>query len=258
MTLCRKQSVSTCVVALLLVVFATASHAADLSVLFLGGANGSHRPRDRFEQIQPVLAKQGIELEYTDDMDTITLDNLRRYHALLLFANIDRIDPANAEAILAYVNGGGGFVREAKGLASDPVRRASAADQVGRDHAEAVAERLPQAIPCASGGARAMQRDNARLACRVKCENAHDGIPLKRAMRRDSSTWRSTTRRATAGMSERETLPIILKTSCMAGDFPMIGSWPGGSGAGASPVAAAAERISSRTFSAPSTTGRRS
>src|SRR5688500_3925346 len=85
------------------------NQAKDLNVLFLGD-NGHHRPRERFDQIVPVLKAKGIALEYTDDMGSITLENLRRYDALLLYANIDNIEAANAEAILEYVAGGGGFV----------------------------------------------------------------------------------------------------------------------------------------------------
>ena len=86
----------------------TSSAAGDLNVLFLGD-NGHHQPRARFDQLQPVLAERGIQLVYTDDMEDLNLPKLRQYDALALYANIDRIEPTQASALLDYVRAGGGF-----------------------------------------------------------------------------------------------------------------------------------------------------
>jgi uncharacterized protein len=83
--------------------------AVALKVLFLGD-EGHHRPADRFAQLQPVFQRRGIELEYTSHMDDIRLANLQHYDALLVYANIDSIEPAQRDALLAYVRQGGGFV----------------------------------------------------------------------------------------------------------------------------------------------------
>ncbi len=83
--------------------------AKDLNVLFLGD-NGHHRPRDRFAQLQPVLAKRGIKLTYTDKVSDLNPATLRQYDALVLYANIDEIGASQAKALLDYVAGGGGFV----------------------------------------------------------------------------------------------------------------------------------------------------
>ena len=77
-------------------------------MLFLGD-KGHHRPKERFDQIQPVLLKRGIHLEYTENVGDLNLPKLREYDSLVLYANIDRISPPQAAALLAYVNGGGGF-----------------------------------------------------------------------------------------------------------------------------------------------------
>jgi putative membrane-bound dehydrogenase-like protein len=82
---------------------------AQLKVLFLGD-NGHHRPRERFDQLEPVLRTRGIELNYTDQVSELNANNLAHYDALLLYANIDRIEPAEEKALLDYVAGGGGFV----------------------------------------------------------------------------------------------------------------------------------------------------
>ncbi len=83
--------------------------AEKLNVLFLGD-NGHHRPSERFAQLQPVLADRGIELVYTDNIAELNPKNLSRFDALLLYANIDRIEPREERALLEYVAGGGGFV----------------------------------------------------------------------------------------------------------------------------------------------------
>ncbi|MCA9070488.1 MAG: ThuA domain-containing protein, partial [Planctomycetaceae bacterium] len=83
--------------------------AKDLKVLFLGD-NGHHRPRERFVQIQPVLASRGIDLVYTNELVDLNPANLKKYDALLLFANIDEIPKAQEKALLDYVAEGGGFV----------------------------------------------------------------------------------------------------------------------------------------------------
>jgi type 1 glutamine amidotransferase len=80
-----------------------------LRVLFLGD-NGHHRPADRFQQLQPVLARRGIELEYTDQLDDLSAAKLAGYDCLLVYANHPRIAPAQEQALLDFVAAGGGFV----------------------------------------------------------------------------------------------------------------------------------------------------
>ncbi|HEX5443839.1 MAG TPA: PVC-type heme-binding CxxCH protein, partial [Pirellulales bacterium] len=80
-----------------------------INILFLGD-QGHHQPADRFEQIVPVLARRGIDLTYTEDLHDLNPRKLAEYDALLLYANIDRIEPAAATALLDYVAAGHGFV----------------------------------------------------------------------------------------------------------------------------------------------------
>lgn len=82
---------------------------AQLKVLYLGD-NGHHQPRVRFGELQPVLKARGIELTYTDTMSDINAENLARYAALVVYANIDRIEADQETALLDYVTNGGGFV----------------------------------------------------------------------------------------------------------------------------------------------------
>jgi putative membrane-bound dehydrogenase-like protein len=83
--------------------------AAPLRLLFLGD-RGHHRPMERFRQLQPALAPRGIELSYTEDMNALRADALAKFDGLVLYANIDRIDDAQAKALLDYVAGGRGFI----------------------------------------------------------------------------------------------------------------------------------------------------
>lgn len=90
--------------------FGIPAFAADpIEVLFLGGT-GPHQPKARFDELQPALARAGIELTYNTNLADLNSATLSQYDALALYANIDRIDPKQSDAILDYVAGGGGFV----------------------------------------------------------------------------------------------------------------------------------------------------
>src|SRR5579859_2233344 len=76
-----------------------------LKLLFLGD-NGHHRPNDRYRQLQPVLAKRGITVDYTDKADALTPAILGKYDGLIVYANIDGISPQQEAALLEFVAGG--------------------------------------------------------------------------------------------------------------------------------------------------------
>ncbi|MGE5194734.1 MAG: PVC-type heme-binding CxxCH protein, partial [Deltaproteobacteria bacterium] len=80
-----------------------------LKVLFLGDS-GHHQPRQRFGQLQPVLAKRGIELVYTDRVGDLNAKTLSGYNALVIYANTESITPEQEQALLDYVASGKGFV----------------------------------------------------------------------------------------------------------------------------------------------------
>jgi len=88
---------------------ATTATAADLKLLFMGD-NGHHRPAERFHELAPVLEQRGIELKYTDRMEDLNPETLNGFDGLVLFANIDRIEDAQAKAVLEFVAGGKGFI----------------------------------------------------------------------------------------------------------------------------------------------------
>ncbi len=94
---------------LLVLTAASTATAADLKLLFMGD-NGHHRPSERFHELAPVLEARGIELKYTDRMEDLTAETLAGFDGLVLYANIDKIEDAQAKAVLDYVANGKGFI----------------------------------------------------------------------------------------------------------------------------------------------------
>lgn len=82
---------------------------ARLSVLFLGD-NGHHQPAKRFVELQPVLEQRGIDLKYTDSLANINPETLAKFDGLMIYANIEQIDPASEKAIIDYVEQGHGLI----------------------------------------------------------------------------------------------------------------------------------------------------
>ena len=80
-----------------------------IKILFLGD-NAGHRPNDRFRQLQPVMAKRGIDLEYTDKADALNAKTLAGYDGLMIYANTTKITPEQEKALIEYVEGGKGFI----------------------------------------------------------------------------------------------------------------------------------------------------
>ncbi|HMF17773.1 MAG TPA: PVC-type heme-binding CxxCH protein, partial [Gemmataceae bacterium] len=80
-----------------------------LKVLFLGD-NGHHKPRDRAADILAPLAKAGIDMAYTDDLDDLNDANLSRYDCLIIYANHTSISKSQEAALLKFVEGGKGLV----------------------------------------------------------------------------------------------------------------------------------------------------
>jgi putative membrane-bound dehydrogenase-like protein len=80
-----------------------------LKLLFLGD-NGHHKPAERFRQLQPVLAKRGIDLNYTDKADALSEKVLSGYDGLVIYANTTKITPEQEKALIDYVESGHGFI----------------------------------------------------------------------------------------------------------------------------------------------------
>ncbi|MGL4423524.1 MAG: ThuA domain-containing protein, partial [Gemmataceae bacterium] len=80
-----------------------------IKVLFLGD-DGHHQPLARFRQLQPVLAKNNLQLTYTSQVADLNPATLAGYDGLMIFANHETWTPANEKALLDFVASGKGFV----------------------------------------------------------------------------------------------------------------------------------------------------
>ena len=80
-----------------------------LSILFLGD-QGHHQPARRFAELQPHFESRKIDLRYTEDMSLLRDQSLEPFDGILLYANIDTIEPARADAVRRFVEGGKGFL----------------------------------------------------------------------------------------------------------------------------------------------------
>jgi type 1 glutamine amidotransferase len=80
-----------------------------LKVLFLGD-NNHHQPLERLRQVHSHFSRRGIDFTYTDRLADINPANLNRYDALLVYANLERVNPEAEKAILDYVASGHGYV----------------------------------------------------------------------------------------------------------------------------------------------------
>src|SRR5436190_23145699 len=80
-----------------------------LKLLFLGDKAG-HQPVTRFRIIQPVLARNNIDVTYTDQVSVLDPKTLASYDGLIIYANTTRISPEQEKALLDFVEGGKAFI----------------------------------------------------------------------------------------------------------------------------------------------------
>lgn len=88
-----------------------------LEVMFFGAptANGpGHDPITRYRVLKKALGTEGVNLTYIEDpAKAFAPDELAKYDALLMYGNWEqngRMPPEQLKALLAYVEGGGGFL----------------------------------------------------------------------------------------------------------------------------------------------------
>ena len=80
-----------------------------IKLLFLGDS-GLHRPAERFAQLQPVMARRGIDIVYTDKASSLDPQVLAGYDGLIVYANTTQIAPEQEKALLDFVEAGKGLV----------------------------------------------------------------------------------------------------------------------------------------------------
>lgn len=86
-----------------------AAEAGRIKVLFLGD-NGHHRPSERAAVLIPAMQPRGIDVTYTDQVASLSGENLRHYNCLIVYANHGSLSAAQEAALVEFVEAGGGFV----------------------------------------------------------------------------------------------------------------------------------------------------
>src|SRR5262245_38869166 len=109
MSFMKRYLVAVLFLGLSLTVVAEQEPPRSIKLLFLGD-NGHHRPAERFRQLQPVLEKRGIDLTYTDKVESLDPKVLNAYDGLIIYANTTRFTPEQEKALLDFVEGGKGFI----------------------------------------------------------------------------------------------------------------------------------------------------
>jgi uncharacterized protein len=96
---------------LLLLVLCSSLQAQERVKGILLGDNGHHQPSSFYRVIQKPLADLGIDIEYSDDVvGTLNNDRLQNVDVVLIYANIDAIEPAQEKALIEFVENGKGLV----------------------------------------------------------------------------------------------------------------------------------------------------
>lgn len=76
-----------------------------IKLVFLGD-KGHHKPEDRFRQVQGVFATKGIDLNYTENLESLNPGFLKNYDGVLIFANHAKISDEQEKALLDFVEAG--------------------------------------------------------------------------------------------------------------------------------------------------------
>lgn len=86
-----------------------ASQAEQLTVLFLGD-KGHHRPAELAELMIGYMDPRGVQIRYSEDVSQLSGDGLSGIDALVIFANIEHLEPDQEAGLIDYVESGGGLV----------------------------------------------------------------------------------------------------------------------------------------------------
>ncbi len=81
-------------------------------VLFLGD-RGHHQPAERLGSVWGVLAREGVAVEWEEELAGVTAERLADFDCLMVYANQpshSKAPPEFMEAVLGFVRGGGGLV----------------------------------------------------------------------------------------------------------------------------------------------------
>lgn len=81
-----------------------------IEVLFLGHASEHHHSERYMPMLAAALSKEGFHFTYTEDPNDLNKETLSFYDGLMIYANHEQMTPRQEEALLDFVNSGGGFI----------------------------------------------------------------------------------------------------------------------------------------------------
>ena len=81
-----------------------------IEILFLGHSQEHHNSRAYFPVLASALAKDGINITYTEEVTDLNEKNLAAYDGLIIYANHDDINPSEEKALIDYVKEGHAFI----------------------------------------------------------------------------------------------------------------------------------------------------
>ena len=81
-----------------------------IEILFLGADTADHSSQKATSLFVPAMAKEGINVSWTDQVSDLNSRNLAKYDLLMVYGNFEAITPAEETALTAYVDGGKGLV----------------------------------------------------------------------------------------------------------------------------------------------------
>jgi putative membrane-bound dehydrogenase-like protein len=132
--------------AAVLITTSAAAPAGRLKVLFLGDA-GKREPAERMTDLTPPMLDRGIEVVYSETLESLASSTLASYHAVLVFGDHPELAAGDEAALLGYVEAGGGLVAVHSAGMNFPKSQAWAELVGARSQAaapEMLAERLTQ------------------------------------------------------------------------------------------------------------------
>ncbi|AYN69697.1 dehydrogenase [Euzebyella marina] len=81
-----------------------------IEILFLGHSQEHHNSRAYFPVLASALAKDGINITYTEEVTDLNEKNLATYDGLIIYANHDDINSSEEKALIDYVKEGHAFI----------------------------------------------------------------------------------------------------------------------------------------------------
>ncbi len=81
-----------------------------MEVLFLGHDSEHHNSEEFLPYLASALTPKGINFTYSESTNSLSKDNLKKFDALVIYANHDEIKSYQEKALMNFVKNGGGLI----------------------------------------------------------------------------------------------------------------------------------------------------